>query len=131
MKAKIATFAISAMLVLGCAVNVNAATLSTSGGKVNKNWTTTISKTSYGGAFYRITGEGHQPSLYKFDNVALTVIHFCNANNNVVKSVTSRNTYQISACADAGYGSSASRGSSCLTVKDNTYGQGTITIYYN
>ncbi len=131
MRKKIMTLVISTVLILGCAVNVNAETLYTSGGKANKYWTTTISKSSHGGAFYRITGSGSQSGLYKFDNVSLTVVHFCNSNNNVIKTVSTKNAYQISASADAGYGVSSSRGSSCLTVKDDTYGQGTKTIYYN
>lgn len=120
----------SLVLIFGETISANADGLYTSGGKSNKYWSMSIGKTSHGGILYRITGYASQPEMYKFDSVSLKVVHFCNSNDNQVKSVSAQNTYHITASADAAYGSSASRGSSCLKVKDDTYGQGTKTIYY-
>ena len=111
MRKKIIAMILGLVLIFGETISANADGLYTSGGKSNKYWSMSI-------------------EMYKFDSVSLKVVHFCNSNDNQVKSVSAQNTYHITASADAAYGSSASRGSSCLKVKDDTYGQGTKTIYY-
>lgn len=130
MRKKIIAMILGLVLIFGETISANADGLYTSGGKSNKYWSMSIGKTSHGGILYRITGYASQPEMYKFDSVSLKVVHFCNSNDNQVKSVSAQNTYHITASADAAYGFSASRGSSCLKVKDDTYGQGTKTIYY-
>lgn len=130
MKKKVIVMILSLAMVLGCTSSAKAETLYTHGGKSNKNWTMSIFKSSHGGTIHRITGNAIQPDLYKFDNIRIKVVHFCNSYNNQVKTVQKSNVYRISAYADAPYSLSASSGSSCVTVKDSVYGQGTKLIYY-
>lgn len=130
MRRKIITMALCVVLALGSVLSANAAVLNPTGGIANKKWNTNIYLNLTANAFYRLTGNASQPDLYKFDNVRMQVVHFCNSSTNVVKTVTDTNTYKITTYADAAIGTSAQNGSSRLTVKDDTYGQGTKLIYY-
>lgn len=59
------------------------------------------------------------------------MVQFCNTGSNGVRSKNETNAHEISTFADAAISVSSGRGSSCLTVSDDTYGHGTKTIYYN
>lgn len=131
MKKKILTLALSLATAFAFIVSANADTMTTTGGKANKTWITTISRESHGGTIYRIAGNAKQQQLFKFDNVSLKVVQFCNTGSNSVRSENATNAYEISTFADAAISISSGRGSSCLTVSDDTYGHGTKTIYYN
>lgn len=69
MKKKIFTLALSLATAFAFIVSANADTMTTTGGKPNLTWITTISRASHGGTIYRITGNANQPQFYKFDNV--------------------------------------------------------------
>ena len=88
MRKKIIAMILGLVLIFGETISANADGLYTSGGKSNKYWSMSIGKTSHGGILYRITGYASQPEMYKFDSVSLKVVHFCNSNDNQVKSVS-------------------------------------------
>ena len=101
----------------------------TTGGTANKKWNYSLSSSVVASAFYRLTGSASQPSQYKFDSVGIEVILYRNQLENVVKTDSKQNVYQISTYADASTGSSGGYGTMLLVVVDDTYGHGTKRVY--
>lgn len=121
--------AIVAIGILGNTMVSKAESFTTTGGKYNKTWNCSLSSTIHGGAIYRLTGSAMQPSEYKFDNLSIEVVLYCNSTSNIVKRASTTNAYQISAFADASLSISSGKGTALISVSDDTYGSMTKRIY--
>ncbi|MCI8668645.1 MAG: hypothetical protein HFI34_03825 [Lachnospiraceae bacterium] len=121
--------AIVAIGMLGNTMVSKAESFTTTGGKYNKTWDCSLSSTKHGGAIYRLTGSAVQPEAYKYDNVRIEVVLYCNSTSNVVKKASAVNAYKISASADAAISISSGKGTALISVSDDTYGSMTKRIY--
>ena len=70
-----------------------------------------------------------QPKAYKYDNVSIEVVLYCDSSSNVVKKASAVNAYEISAFADAAISISSGKGTALISVSDDTYGSMTKRIY--